>query len=105
MGRGTAQAFGAKYHFGEFQLDTSEWVLRQSGEILPLAPKAVQALELLVRNAGRVVSRTEMVENLWPDSFVEESNLTVTISMLRRALGHAICMKCGQRGQLLTAHV
>jgi Tol biopolymer transport system component/DNA-binding winged helix-turn-helix (wHTH) protein len=87
MGRGTAQAFGAKYHFGEFQLDTSEWVLRQSGEILPLAPKAVQALELLVRNAGRVVSRTEMVENLWPDSFVEESNLTVTISMLRRALG------------------
>ncbi|HLN96982.1 MAG TPA: winged helix-turn-helix domain-containing protein, partial [Pyrinomonadaceae bacterium] len=85
--RGAAQPLGAKYYFGEFQLDTIEWVLRQSGWILPLAPKVVQALELLVRNAGRVVSRTEMVESLWPDSFVEESNLTVTISMLRRALG------------------
>jgi Tol biopolymer transport system component/DNA-binding winged helix-turn-helix (wHTH) protein len=87
MGRGTAQAFGTKYLFGEFQLDTTEGVLRQSGEILPLAPKVLQALELLVRNAGRVVSRTEMVDTLWPDSFVEESNLTVTISMLRRVLG------------------
>ncbi len=87
MSRGAAQAFGTKYRFGEFQLDTSELVLRQSGKILALTPKAVQALELLIRNAGRVVSRTEMVETLWPDSFVEESNLTVTISMLRRALG------------------
>jgi Tol biopolymer transport system component/DNA-binding winged helix-turn-helix (wHTH) protein len=87
MGRGTAQAFGTKYLFGDFQLDTTEGVLRQAGEILPLAPKALQALELLVRNAGRVVSRIEMVEALWPDSYVEESNLTVTISMLRRVLG------------------
>jgi len=87
MTRAAAEAFGAKYRFGEFQLDTTELVLRQSGKILPLAPKAVQALELLIRNAGRVVSRTEMVETLWPDCFVEESNLTVTISMLRRALG------------------
>lgn len=87
MGRGTAQEFGVKYHFGEFQLDTTEWVLRQRGEILQLSPKAVQALELLVKNAGRVVSRSELVETLWPDVNVEESNLTVTISMLRRALG------------------
>ena len=87
MTRGTAQAFGAKYHFGEFQLDTTEGVLRQSGKIVSLSPKAIQALELLVRNAGHVVSRTEMVEALWPVSFVEDSNLTVTISLLRRALG------------------
>jgi Tol biopolymer transport system component/DNA-binding winged helix-turn-helix (wHTH) protein len=87
MVRGTAQAFGAKYHFGEFQLDTTELVLRQSGNIVALSPKAIQALELLVRNTGRVVSRTEMVEALWPVSFVEDSNLTVTISLLRRALG------------------
>src|SRR5688572_29916610 len=76
-----------KYQFGEFQLDTAEWVLRQSGEIVTLGPKAVQALELLVRNRGRVVSRNEMIETLWPDSFVEDSNLTVTISLLRKALG------------------
>lgn len=81
------QARRVKYKFGEFQLDTSEGVLRQSGKIIPLAPKAVQALELLVQNDGRVVSRSEMIEALWPESFVEESNLTVTISVLRRALG------------------
>ncbi len=50
-------------------------------------PKAIRTLELLVRNAGRVVSRSEMVESLWPNVNVEESNLTVTISMLRRVLG------------------
>jgi DNA-binding winged helix-turn-helix (wHTH) protein/Tol biopolymer transport system component len=87
MGRESEQGSGSKYHFGEFQLDTAEWVLRQAGEIVPVAPKAIQALELLVRNAGRVVSRSEMVESLWPDINVEESNLTVTISLLRRALG------------------
>lgn len=81
------RAQGEKFQFGEFLLDTDEGVLRQSDQILPLAPKAIQALELLVRNAGRVVSRSEMVESLWPDSFVEDSNLTVTISNLRRALG------------------
>lgn len=87
MGRESDPGSGSKYHFGEFQLDTAEWVLRQAGEIVPVAPKGVQALELLVRNAGRVVSRSEMVESLWPDTNVEESNLTVTISLLRRALG------------------
>jgi Tol biopolymer transport system component/DNA-binding winged helix-turn-helix (wHTH) protein len=76
-----------RYRFGDFEFNTAEGVLRQKGEILPLAPKALQALALLVRNCGSVVSRKDMVESLWPDAFVEESNLTVTISMLRRALG------------------
>jgi WD40 repeat protein len=62
-------------------------VLRQSGEILPLTPKALQALALLLRNSGRVVPRSELVETLWPNTHVEESNLTVTISILRKALG------------------
>jgi Tol biopolymer transport system component/DNA-binding winged helix-turn-helix (wHTH) protein len=87
MSKAIAQHHGQKYWFGDFELNTSEWVLRQRGEILPLALKALQALELLVRNSGSVVSRKEMVESLWPDAFVEESNLTVTISTLRRALG------------------
>ncbi len=64
-----AEAFGAKYRFGEFQLDTTELVLRQSGKILPLAPKAVQALELLIRNAGRVVSRTRTGRERERDNF------------------------------------
>ncbi len=76
-----------KYEFGEFQLDMAESVLRRRDEIVPVTPKAIQALELLVQSGGRVLSRSEMIEKLWPDSFVEESNLTVTISMLRRVLG------------------
>jgi len=87
MGTGSAQEFGLKYHFSEFQLDSAEAVLRHSGEIVPLQPKALQVLELLVKNQGRVVSRSEMLENLWRDVAVEESNLTVAISMVRRALG------------------
>ena len=52
MSRGSAQEFGLKYHFSEFQLDSAEAVLRHSGEIVPLQPKALQVLELLVKNAG-----------------------------------------------------
>src|SRR5215831_9422546 len=77
-----------KYVFGEFELDAGELVLRRRGEIVPLTPKAVQALELLVRECGRVVSRKEMIEALWPDAFVDESNLTVAISMARKVIGH-----------------
>jgi Tol biopolymer transport system component len=79
--------FGEKYQFGEFELETTEWVLRRKGAIVSLTPKALQVLVLLVRNSGRVVSRKQMLESLWPDSFVEDSNLTVAISMLRKALG------------------
>ncbi|MCU1266606.1 MAG: DNA-binding protein with winged-HTH domain [Acidobacteria bacterium] len=79
--------FGERYQFGEFELETTELVLRRKGEIVPLTPKALQVLVLLVRDSGRVVSRKHILESLWPDSFVEDSNLTVAISMLRRALG------------------
>ncbi|HKQ99406.1 MAG TPA: winged helix-turn-helix domain-containing protein, partial [Pyrinomonadaceae bacterium] len=78
---------GRIYEFGDFQLDTAESVLRRAGEIVPLTPKAVQALTLLVESGGHVLSRTSLIEALWPDAFVEEANLTVTISMLRKALG------------------
>ena len=78
-----------KYLFGPFELDSAELILRRSGEIVPLTPKALQALILLIQNGGRVVSRREMIEELWPDAHVEESNLTVAISMARRALGES----------------
>ncbi len=76
-----------KYTFSDFELDTTERVLRQKGAILPLAVKAFQALEILVQNSGKVVSRSKMLETLWPHADVEDSNLTVTIWALRRALG------------------
>src|SRR5947209_5811975 len=78
---------GEKYQFGEFELDSAETVLRRRGEIVPLTPKAVQVLDLLVKRVGRVVSRKELMEKLWRDAYVEESNLTVAISMARKALG------------------
>jgi Tol biopolymer transport system component/DNA-binding winged helix-turn-helix (wHTH) protein len=83
-------SFGEKYQFGEFELDTTELVLRRNGQIVSLTPKALQVLTYLVRNSGRVVWRQQMLEVLWPDSFVEDSNLTVTISALRKALGESL---------------
>jgi Tol biopolymer transport system component/DNA-binding winged helix-turn-helix (wHTH) protein len=80
---------GERYQFGEFELETAELVLRRKGEIVSLTPKAVQVLVLLVRDCGHVVLRKHMLESLWPDAFVEDSNLTVAISTLRKALGES----------------
>ncbi|HEV7398469.1 MAG TPA: winged helix-turn-helix domain-containing protein, partial [Pyrinomonadaceae bacterium] len=73
----------------DFELDTTELVLRRHGQIVQLTPKAVQVLTYLVRNSGRVVWRQQLMEALWPDSFVEDSNLTVAVSVLRKALGES----------------
>lgn len=74
------------YEFGEFSLDAQSRVLKRAGAATPLTPKAFDVLLLLVQNAGRVVSKDELMKAVWPDSFVEESNLTQTIFMVRKAL-------------------
>jgi TolB-like protein/DNA-binding winged helix-turn-helix (wHTH) protein/Tfp pilus assembly protein PilF len=74
------------YRFGEFSLDTQSRVLKRAGATAPLTPKAFDALLLLVQNSGRIVTRDELMKTVWPDSFVEESNLTQTIFMVRKAL-------------------
>src|SRR5215208_734682 len=89
---------GAVFEFGEFRLDTAERVLRRNGVVVSLTPKAVSLLELLVTREGSVISRGEMIETLWPDTFVEESNLTVTISMLRKALSESYIHTIPKRG-------
>lgn len=89
---------GPVFEFGDFRLDTAEKVLRRDGVVVPLTPKAVGLLELLVSREGSVVSRSEMIETLWPNTFVEESNLTVTISMLRKALGENYIRTIPKRG-------
>lgn len=75
------------YIFGDLRLDADERVLRRGGEILPLPAKVLDVLCLLVTNSGTVVSKNEILEAVWPESFVEESNLTQSIYALRRALG------------------
>jgi eukaryotic-like serine/threonine-protein kinase len=75
------------YEFGAFRLDPAERTFARGGERVPLAPKAFDTLVLLVRNSGRLMTKEQLIRALWPDSFVEENNLTQHISALRRALG------------------
>ncbi|MGA6982366.1 MAG: winged helix-turn-helix domain-containing protein [Candidatus Sulfotelmatobacter sp.] len=78
------------YEFGEFSLDPQNRVLRRAGELLPLTPKAFEVLLVLLQEGGKVVTKDELMKAVWPDSFVEESNLTQTVFMLRKALGETL---------------
>lgn len=75
------------YEFGPFRLDPSERLLLRAGEPVPLTPKAFETLIALVKRAGHLADKEELLKELWPDSFVEESNLAQNIHALRRALG------------------
>src|SRR5205085_5684476 len=75
------------YEFGRFRLDRAERTLRRGGEPVSLTPKVFGILLALVENSGRVVEKDELMRQVWPDSFVEEGNLTQNISLLRKALG------------------
>jgi len=76
------------YAFANFLLDSAEQVLlRHDGDPVPLTPKAFQTLLMLVQNSGRTVGKEELLREVWSGAFVEEGNLTVTIFMLRKALG------------------
>jgi DNA-binding winged helix-turn-helix (wHTH) protein/TolB-like protein/Flp pilus assembly protein TadD len=75
------------YAFGPFLLDTRERRLLRDGEVVPLTPKALDLLQVLVENQGHLLLKEELLQRVWPDTIVEENNLTVTISALRKALG------------------
>jgi DNA-binding winged helix-turn-helix (wHTH) protein/Tol biopolymer transport system component len=75
------------YEFGPFRLETTERKLSRGGEVVALTPKAFDMLVMLVRNSGHLLEKDELIRSLWPDSFVEESNLSTNIFMLRKALG------------------
>ena len=75
--------------FGPFLIDVQERVLRRDGEAVPLTPKAFDVLAALVAQPGRLVSKQELLDKVWPDTFVEESNLTYNVFALRKALGDA----------------
>src|SRR5262245_25838480 len=82
------------YAFGEFHLDVSERLLTRHDATVSLPPKAVDLLVLLLKNRGHLVTKEELMRQLWPDTFVEEANLSVNVSVLRRALTDG---KDGQR--------
>src|SRR6185369_3499019 len=75
------------YEFGEFRLDIAERRLSKAGAPIPLATKSHDLLSALLHNAGRLVTKRELLDQVWPGSFVEEGILSVHISTLRKALG------------------
>lgn len=75
------------YQFGNFRCDPREHLLLCDGKPVPLSPKAFDILVVLLGSSGRLLTKDQLMQQVWPDSFVEESNLTVNISALRRALG------------------
>jgi DNA-binding winged helix-turn-helix (wHTH) protein/TolB-like protein/Tfp pilus assembly protein PilF len=78
---------GHFYEFGPFRLDTSERLLLRADVRVPLTEKAFDTLVALVRREGRLVSKEELIAEVWPDAFVEENNLDKSISAIRQALG------------------
>ena len=76
----------AIFEFGLFRLDPAERLLLRANVPVRLPPKAFDALVLLVENPGHLLEKEELLEKIWPGTFVEESNLTQHISMLRKAL-------------------
>ena len=75
------------YEFGAFLIDGKERLLLQNGQVVTIAAKAFDMLLLLVENSGHLLTKEELMSRLWPETFVEEANLTNNISMLRKALG------------------
>jgi DNA-binding winged helix-turn-helix (wHTH) protein/tetratricopeptide (TPR) repeat protein len=75
------------YEFGPFRLDADKAVLWHHGEVVSLTPKALALLHVLVEARGDVVPKADLMARVWPDTAVLEANLSVTVAMLRRALG------------------
>jgi Tol biopolymer transport system component/DNA-binding winged helix-turn-helix (wHTH) protein len=75
------------YEFDDFQLEPDKRKLMRQGELVPLHGKAFEMLLALIRNRGRLLTKDELFQLVWPDQIVEESNLTVNMSAIRRALG------------------
>ncbi len=84
---GNSKAVKHFYDFGPFRLDLEQRLLSHEGETVALAPKVFETLVLLIEHKGRLVKKEDMMKVLWPDRYVEESNLTQNIFLLRKILG------------------
>jgi DNA-binding winged helix-turn-helix (wHTH) protein len=75
------------YEFGSFRVDPAKQLVLHEGEPVPLTPKAFQLLLVLVSRCNEIVTKDELMKAVWPDTFVEETNLSRNIFALRKALG------------------
>ena len=82
-----SRAVTGLYQFGPFRVDLEQRVFTREHQVLPLPPKTFDLLVLLVQSPRRAFSKQELMSSLWPDTFVEEANLSFQISVLRKALG------------------
>lgn len=79
------------YQFGPFELDMEGQQLWRGSDPVPLKPKVFDLLVLMVSNRGTLITKSDLMDRLWPNQVVEESNLTQSIYELRKALGEAGC--------------
>ena len=75
------------YEFGRFYFSPREQQLLSEGIPIPLTNKAFKTLHVLIEKSGHLVEKSEIMSAVWKDSYIEECNLPVTISMIRKALG------------------
>jgi Tol biopolymer transport system component/DNA-binding winged helix-turn-helix (wHTH) protein len=75
------------YEFGPFRLDPAEHLLLRDGQAIPLTPKNFEVLRALVENAGHLMTRDRLLQEVWPGTFVEDAVLSRSVFVLRRALG------------------
>src|SRR5688572_4729850 len=80
-------ASGGTIYFDQFAVDLGRRMVLQAGEPLPLNPKAFDLLLALIEKEGEPLSKDELLDRVWPGQFVEENNLTVHISALRKLFG------------------
>src|SRR3984893_16585038 len=98
------------YEFGPFQLDPPERLLLCDGQAVPMPPKAFDLLVLLVERGGHLIEKDELLKTVWRGSIVEEGNLSVTVSLLRKALNddrglHKYIETVSKRGYRFVAEV
>ena len=86
------------YSFDVFQLDERKRLLRRDGQLVPLPSKAFDLLLTLIHSGGREITKEELMQTIWADQIVEDANLTVTMSHLRKALGE----KAGEHRFIVT---
>ena len=75
------------YEFGPYRLDPERRTLLRGDQVVPLTPKTLETLIALVEKSGRVIAKEELLQKVWPGALVEEANLAVNISTIRKALG------------------
>jgi DNA-binding winged helix-turn-helix (wHTH) protein/tetratricopeptide (TPR) repeat protein len=100
----------ASYEFGPFSVDAGRRLLLRNGDPVPLAPKVLETLLVLIENRDRVLSKDELLRQVWGDTIVEEGGLTRNVSVLRKSLGekpedHQYIVTVPARGYRFVAEV